>query len=187
MGHAWEDKRHLSLAACFLTATLSIALSPAWLFHPPKADWCPVDAKGRVIPTTTADGVLQHAGEMFFIQRPSDKFTFLPISWPAARGPHDETWHRSKRLMSTAVRHTGEVVHVEICGRTVLRIEAQGSDVFAVKLRTQHDLDAEFTARNFPRRLGSLLCFAAFLCSITVWLMGRGKRDQATDLIRNGK
>lgn len=176
MGYA-REKRRFALVACFATAILSAALSPTWLFHPPKADWCPIDVKGKVIPTRTADGLLQHEGGMFFVQGRDGKLSFLPITWPDSKGPHDETWHRSERLLSTVVRSTGEVVHVEVCGSTVLRIDADGSNLFTANLRTQPDLNAEFASRNLPLRLGSLLFFAAFLCSMTVWLMSRGKPD----------
>jgi hypothetical protein len=181
MGYTREQKRRFSLQACFVTAILCIALAPTWLRHAPKADQCTVSANGKVVPTRFADGLLLHQGGMFFVQREGENYSFLPVTWPSSKGPHDETWHRAERLVSALVKHTGEVVHVEICGRTVLQIDADGNNAFATTLRTQQDLDGEFASRNFPLRFGSLLCFVAFLCSITLWSINRRVADQFSD------
>jgi hypothetical protein len=118
---------------------------------------------------------------MFFVQSEGENYSFLPVTWPASKGPHDETWHRSERLVSALVKHAGEEVHVEICGHTVLRVDAGGGNVFATTLRTQQDLDGEFASHNLPLRVGSLLCCIAFLCSVTLWLINRRAADKLSD------
>lgn len=181
MGYTREQKRRLSLQTCVVTAIVSIALTPTWLLRAPKADECPVDANGKVIPTRTASGLLQHQGGMFFVQREGENYSFLPVTWPASKGPHDETWLRSERLVSALAKHAGEEVHVEICGHTVLRVDAEGGNVFATTLRTQQDLDQEFASRNLSLRVVSLLCCIAFICSVIRWSIYRRIPNQIGD------
>jgi hypothetical protein len=165
-----EKKKRLVLLACGVTGILSLTLSPTWFFSPAKADNCPIDATGKVVPGATFDGRLQHQGGMFFVQRAGGEMLFPPITPPSSRGPHNESWHRSERLVTALVKHAGEVVHIEVCGRTVLQVNANGSDAYTADLRTQADLNAEFASSNFFIRLSWSLCFAVFLCSAAVWL-----------------
>ncbi|RFU49145.1 hypothetical protein D0B32_04855 [Paraburkholderia sp. DHOC27] len=70
-------------------------------------------------------------------------------------------------MIAVLKSHVGDAVHVEICGRTVFRIDAGGKNAFLASLPTQQELDAEFAAGRLTIRICALLCFIALLCGLS--------------------
>ncbi|PMS16692.1 hypothetical protein C0Z18_22920 [Trinickia dabaoshanensis] len=105
------------------------------LQRPETADRCNTNAEGQIIPTRSADGVLQNVGDIYYSHRDGSDDVFIAACFPHRGGPD---CHGPVEYVEG---HTNEPVHVEFCGKTVTRLTISKNDLRFTPT-TQEEFDA---------------------------------------------